>query len=122
MDTMEKQQGAAAAALARVSARDRFESHGLPGETVARIRDYLADVQGLKHAWLARKSVPDTHRRLYVLRVARAGLLPSFHADIALARRAATVLSLPGRVFVCTSAANGIRLALKVKRAGAKIV
>ena len=121
MDEMEKGQRAAAAALSKVSGRDRFEDPSLPADDLASLRASLQQVPGLKGAWLARKSIPGTRRPLYALRVARAGL-PSFSTDIALARQAAAAISLPGRVFVFTARTNGPGMAVKVKRAGVAVV
>jgi len=121
MDVMEKQQRAAGLALSKVTGRDRFKAPGLTEGSLAALRETLGRVPGLQRAWLAQKSIPGTNRRLYVLRVARSGL-PSFHADLALTRRAAAAISMPGRVFVCTARTNGPLLAMKVKRTGAPVV
>ena len=73
MDRMEKQQRAAAAGLSKVSGRDRFKAPGVSDEILTQLREAIRTVPGVKRAWLARKSIPGTQRRLYVLRVTRGG-------------------------------------------------
>jgi hypothetical protein len=111
---------------AGVSDRDRFEPHGLPAETVERLREQLARIDRVGAAYLARKVVSlFPEKPFYVLAVRPRVAWYQFRSEVKdakLSNQLASQIQWPGEALVIVLGPQTRRLGKRLRQVpGAEI-